>query len=1215
MSRAALLLAVATAVSAEVPSYVCRRAEAPPVLDGRPDEAAWSRAEPAPAVYETGLSGAAVPGLELRFLHDAGTLYVAARIALPGGRAPLAGQREHDGKLWFDDNLELFLKPEPDSDVVLHLVVTAGGATGDFREDANADPEDAGRWAPAWQAKVAAGDGGWSLEAALPLAGLAARPPGRGHVWSVKAGVVRRGAPNAMWPRNTEGSFHNARAFGALIFEDPNLLRNGDFEAAVADPLRAPGWAFSYHEKEGKGQIKVVPGGRPPGRQMADHHKFDNVDWFPQLWSDQVPIQPGSTYRATAWVRCDKPFVFRHTFFGPASAKKHHLPCEPAPQWRPVSYELTAPPEFDKLALGFMLSRQEGHLYVDDVSLVRVNDAGTAAASLPDPDPIHHLVELARRRRFKPYDQLRSDDGGYATDRVIFRDSATGATIVKATRSGGTSTRHLYMEMSPWSCDGRWLLLHTGQASKASWIGSADGSSWRFLPWYASSFQWDRLDPTLIYYREWISTNRWRLARRHLGDAEPERLKDFDGEPSIWPMHPDGQKLLIQETFGAEKPPRSVIWVMDRNGRDFTALHPPHQVHQTWFTKLPDYSVEYEYEGQQPRGQYRITLDDRVHKICDETFGHRAHSPDGQWIAAIGRARLVRIDGQETRLLADVGTGHHTWETSNDWYCASCDPHLVRVSVTDRFGYQRLGSHNSAIKHSTYWSEAHPEMSPDGTKLGYASNMLHDIEFYWLVMRLPDTPRQLTARRDGAAVTLAWQPPAQAKELRGYRVYRSRTSGRRGELVTPEPITEVRLTDRPGDGAWHYSVTAVEHSGLESLLSNEATVGADPAARVMVAEAESLDVAPPAEEAFEVAAAGLYAVRLGTVRDAGPLGWRPGGVPAGARSLWARAKAPLGRDGRPLPFELTLAAGGATVQARGAKPGWLWLGGAVELPAGIAMIELRSSRPGVLIDQVVLAPAGYTPPSGAARADDTAPATPSQVSGEAVGHHAARLRWQPVPADLDHYNVYAASDGEVSADQPHLVASPATAACLDWGLEAGRDYRYLITAVDAAGNESAPSRVVTVATPPIAERLFTEAKLTLSPDAPKAEVMVEPVAATEAVIWLRAASLTGERRGYRVRLLLDGQPPRDHSLRFDYVSVGHGGPVIGVKLWDPVTEPAKSPADPHGLKLPAGRHTLSLELLDGAPMTIDQVVITNDQGYLPPGRCDFLVRPVVAEPE
>ena len=99
-----------------------------------------------------------------------------------------------------------------------------------------------------------------------------------------------------------------------------------------------------------------------------------------------------------------------------------------------------------------------------------------------------------------------------------------------------------------------------------------------------------------------------------------------------------------------------------------------------------------------------------------------------------GPARIVRWDGSEVIPIAGISTTHNTWRTDPAWWCASSGRYMVRIAADGRDFVQRLGAHNSRLDKSTYSAEAHPEMSADGTKVGYASNMLHDIEFYSMVI-------------------------------------------------------------------------------------------------------------------------------------------------------------------------------------------------------------------------------------------------------------------------------------------------------------------------------------------------------------------------------------------------------------------------------------------------------------------------------------------------
>src|SRR5205085_131142 len=113
------------------------------------------------------------------------------------------------------------------------------------------------------------------------------------------------------------------------------------------------------------------------------------------------------------------------------------------------------------------------------------------------------------------------------------------------------------------------------------------------------------------------------------------------------------------------------------------------------------------------------------------------------------------------------------------------------------------------------------------------------VDVFYVVARLPERPLALRAERSGGSVRLTWRPPAHHAEVAGYHVYRSGESGIHYVPLTPRPVRGTEFTDdtaRPGEAAF-YAVTAVEHSGLESGLSEEASAGEGGARRIYV-EAE-----------------------------------------------------------------------------------------------------------------------------------------------------------------------------------------------------------------------------------------------------------------------------------------------------------------------------------------------------------------------------------------
>ncbi|MBT3291770.1 MAG: hypothetical protein HN380_30790, partial [Victivallales bacterium] len=91
-----------------------------------------------------------------------------------------------------------------------------------------------------------------------------------------------------------------------------------------------------------------------------------------------------------------------------------------------------------------------------------------------------------------------------------------------------------------------------------------------------------------------------------------------------------------------------------------------------------------------------------------------------------------------------------------------------------------------------------------------------------------------------------------------------------------------------------------------------------------------------------------------------------------------------------------------------------------------------------------------------------------------------------------------------------------------------------------------------------------------------------------------------KRRGTRGRfqLAIDGKQLKDPGIRFGYVCLGHGGPVVGHTLWDwtaPVYEGRR------GYRLPAGKHRLVIKVRDSEDLELGGLVLTNDLGYLPSG--------------
>jgi hypothetical protein len=158
-------------------------------LDGRLDEAAWSRAEPLDRFWEM-FPRAGVPArvrTEARFAYDSHALYVAVRAHDPDLaqlRAPFA---RRDNVLADQDMIVLFVDPVGARKFAHFFRVNPRGSVGDglFNEDTGSED-----FSPDFEFEVVTGrfEGGWTAEFRIPFTSLRyGEPPSR--EWSVM--VVR----------------------------------------------------------------------------------------------------------------------------------------------------------------------------------------------------------------------------------------------------------------------------------------------------------------------------------------------------------------------------------------------------------------------------------------------------------------------------------------------------------------------------------------------------------------------------------------------------------------------------------------------------------------------------------------------------------------------------------------------------------------------------------------------------------------------------------------------------------------------------------------------------------------------------------------------------------------------------------------------------------------------------------------------------------------
>lgn len=188
-------------VSGSPKHYVCLRAFAPPVVDGRLDERAWQFAPWTDEFVD--IEGERLPAprfsTRVKMLWDDDFFYVASEMEEPDVWARLT---ERDAVIFHDNDFEVFIDPDGDTHEYDELEINALGTEWDllltkpYRDDGTAiDSWDiqglrTGIWIDGTLNDPGDTDAGWSIELAIPWAVLEEcahkpAPPEDGDQWRV----------------------------------------------------------------------------------------------------------------------------------------------------------------------------------------------------------------------------------------------------------------------------------------------------------------------------------------------------------------------------------------------------------------------------------------------------------------------------------------------------------------------------------------------------------------------------------------------------------------------------------------------------------------------------------------------------------------------------------------------------------------------------------------------------------------------------------------------------------------------------------------------------------------------------------------------------------------------------------------------------------------------------------------------------------------------
>jgi len=227
-----------------LPSYAVKRTPDPIVIDGKADEAAWKKAERCSRFVLW--DGKKTPDLtDCKLVWDDEALYVLFVCRDTDIQASIA---EHDGDLYQEDVVEIFIDADNDEKTYMELIVNPLNTT--FDNYLLRDPRDnkfstilswtLADWKTAATVDVTVRDPKdtaakdkdkrWTVEMRIPFssfvltAGPSGKPPRPGDVW--RAALTRYDRPDpktfihmAWSPPYSPGWPHVTRRFGKLVFD------------------------------------------------------------------------------------------------------------------------------------------------------------------------------------------------------------------------------------------------------------------------------------------------------------------------------------------------------------------------------------------------------------------------------------------------------------------------------------------------------------------------------------------------------------------------------------------------------------------------------------------------------------------------------------------------------------------------------------------------------------------------------------------------------------------------------------------------------------------------------------------------------------------------------------------------------------------------------------------------------------------------------------
>lgn len=205
------------------------------ILDGKLDEMVWKEA---PVLHLCGLNGALTEvRTKVRILRDSKNLYISYECEEPEMAEGFIRKLDFDdSNIWQNDSVEIFLNPAGKRSGYFQWMVSRNGDYADLRQRLeNGVPVHDFKWNSGAVVKTALQKNAWTMEMAVPLAGLGELDEEniiadftRSRVFKTK----RKATVYHSWSPFVK-RYGDIGHFGSLTFkktEDKNLLEDGNFD-------------------------------------------------------------------------------------------------------------------------------------------------------------------------------------------------------------------------------------------------------------------------------------------------------------------------------------------------------------------------------------------------------------------------------------------------------------------------------------------------------------------------------------------------------------------------------------------------------------------------------------------------------------------------------------------------------------------------------------------------------------------------------------------------------------------------------------------------------------------------------------------------------------------------------------------------------------------------------------------------------------------------